>query len=67
MPIRYVNNNNFVENTFVCGASGSTRIFWGGIEGAKCFLRGQKSKNLPKMADFDNFFLLTGRQGGGQR
>ena len=26
--------------------------------------RGQKSKNLPKMADFDHFFLLTG--GGGK-
>ena len=34
--------------------------------GQNAILRGQKSKNLPKMADFDNFFLLTGGQVGGR-
>ena len=30
------------------------------------FLRGQKSKKLPEMADFGHFFLLTGGQVGGR-
>ena len=38
------------------------KFFVGGIEGAKCDSEGQKSKNLPKMADFGHFFLLTGVQ-----
>ena len=32
----------------------------GGIKGQNTFLSGQKSKNLAKMADFDNYFLLWG-------
>ena len=45
--------------------SGGTRNFFveGDIEGAKCDSEGEKSKNLPKMADFDHFFLLTGERG----
>ena len=31
-------------------------FFVGGTEGAKCISEGQKSKNLPKMADFYHFF-----------
>ena len=39
-------------------------FFGGGASrGQNAFLRGQKSKNLPKMADFDNFFFWRG--GGG--
>ena len=38
--------------------SGSTRIFlWGASRGQNAILRGQKSKKLPKMADFGNFFF----------
>ena len=37
--------------------SGSTRNFlWRASRGQNAFLKGQKSKNLPKMADFDHFF-----------
>ena len=35
-------------------------LFVGGIEGENAFLRGQKSKNLLKMADFCHFFLQMG-------
>ena len=39
--------------------------FFVGIEGAKCVsLRGQKSKKLPKMADFDHFFASDWGQVG---
>ena len=40
-----------------CIHSDSIRKFFGGA------LRGQKSKKLPKMADFDNFCLLGGKGG----
>ena len=48
--------------------SGGTRNFFvGASRGKNAILRGQKSKNLPKMADFGHFFLLTGgASGGGQ-
>ena len=45
------------HQNFFCG---------GGIEGQNAILRGQKYKNLPKMADFGHFFLLTGGQVGGR-
>ena len=51
---------------FVSGIPGWERtaaapeIFYGGIEGQNAFLRGQKSKNLPKMDDFDHFFFWWG-------
>ena len=38
--------------------------FLGGIEGAKCDSEGQKSKNLPTIADFGLFFLWQGVSGG---
>ena len=41
-------------------------FLWGASRGQNAILRGQKSKNLPKMADFGHFFLLTGGQVGGQ-
>ena len=47
--------------------SGGTRIFfgWGASRGGgNAILRGQKSKNLPKMADFGHFLLLTGGKWG---
>ena len=47
--------------------SGGTRnVLWGASRGQNAFLRGQKSKNLPKMADFDNFFASDwgGKWGG---
>ena len=34
--------------------------FLGASREQNAYLRGQKSKNLPKMADFCHFFLLTG-------
>ena len=35
-------------------------FLWGRVSrGQNAILRGQKSKNLPKMADFGHFFLLT--------
>ena len=37
--------------------SGGTIIFCGGHRGAKCVSEGKKSKDLQKVADFDNFFL----------
>ena len=44
------------------------KIFCGGASrGQNAILRGQESKNLPKMADFGHFFLLTGGQVGGGR
>ena len=47
-------------------SNGGTRIFFvGGIEGWNAILRGQKSKNLQKIADFGHFFLLTGGASGG--
>ena len=42
---------------FFCGGGAS--------RGQNAILRGQKSKNLPKMADFGHFFLLTGGKWGG--
>ena len=39
----------------------------GASKGQNAFLRGQKSKNLPKMADFDHFCLLTGGGASGGR
>ena len=54
------------HNTLVVVAlSGGTRIFlWGGgaSRGQNVILRGQKSKNLTKMADF--FLWLGGKWGG---
>ena len=42
-------------------------FLWGASRGQNAILRGQKSKNLLKIADFDHFFLLTGGHvGGGQ-
>ena len=41
-------------------------ICCGGIEGQNAFLRGQKSKILPKMADFCHFFPFLMGKGGGQ-
>ena len=39
-------------------SSGGTRIFlWGASRGQNAILRGQISKNLPKMAYFGNFFF----------
>ena len=35
-------------------------FLWGASRGQNAILRGQKSKNLLKMADFGYFFLLTG-------
>ena len=46
--------------------SGGNRIFCGGLRGQNTILRGQKSKNLPKVADFGHFFLLTGGGQGGE-
>ena len=49
--------------------SGGTRFFfWGGgtSRGKNAILRGQKSQNLPKMADFGHFVLLTGGASGGR-
>ena len=53
--------------------SGSTRLFvclfvffLAASRGKNAILRLQKSKNLPKMADFGHFFLLTGEKVGGQ-
>ena len=45
-------------------SSGGTRIFflWGASRGQNPFLRGQKSKNLLKMADIDHLFLLRGEE-----
>ena len=40
------------------------KFLWGASRGQNAFLRGQKSKNLPKMADFNHFLLLTGWQVG---
>ena len=39
-------------------------FLWGVSRGQNATLRGQKSKKMPKMDDFDNFFFLT--WGGGQ-
>ena len=36
----------------------------GASRGQNAILRGEKSKNLPKMADFGQIFLLTGGQVG---
>ena len=46
--------------------SGGTRTFlWGGVSrGQNMVVRGQKSKNLQKMADFGHCFLLTGGKWG---
>ena len=44
------------QKFFVEGHRGSKMHFWGG----------KKSKNLPKLADFDIFFLLTGEASGGR-
>ena len=43
-------------------------FLWGGgaSRGQNAILRGQISKNLPKMADFGNFFLLTGGKWGAE-
>ena len=41
-------------------------LCWGASRGQNMILRGQKSKNLPKMADFGNFFSSDwGESGGG--
>ena len=53
----------------VC-VSGSTRNFFVGasrgqnaiLRGQNAILRGQKSKNLLKITDFGNFFLMMGGQ-----
>ena len=37
-----------------------------GIERANCVSEGKKSKNLPKMADFCHFFLITEEQMGAE-
>ena len=48
--------------------SGGTRNFSvGGIEGKNAILRGQKSKNLPKMTDFGHVFPSDWGQVGGGR
>ena len=39
-------------------------FFVGASRGQNAFLRGQKSKNLPKIADLDHFFILTGGKWG---
>ena len=41
-------------------------FLWEASRGQNAILRGQKSKNLPKMADFGHFFLLTGGQVGAE-
>ena len=48
------------------GPVAAPEIFCGASRGQNAFLRGQKSTNLPKMADFDHFFLLTGRKWGAE-
>ena len=52
-----------VKNITSVLSSGGTRNF-GGIEGQNAILRGQKSKTLPKMTNFGNFFFWRG--GGGK-
>ena len=41
-----------------------TSILWGALIGHNAILRGQKSKNLLKMADFGHIFF--GGKGGGR-
>ena len=43
--------------------SGGTRNFCGEHRGENAFPRGQKSKNLQKMADFAHFFFGGGGEG----
>ena len=71
IPSQKLNFEPFVANggpfwVIGRGVSGGTRNFLWGIEGENTFLKGQKSKNLPKMADFAHFFLLTGGKWRGQ-
>ena len=53
-------------------SSGGTSIFFfffffvGASRGQNVILRGQKSKNLPKIAYFGHFLLLTGGASGGR-
>ena len=61
--INFVFKNN-VYNYFSVAAP---EIFlWGASRGQNAILRGQKSKNLPKMGDFGHFFLLTGGKWGAE-
>ena len=39
-------------------------FLWRAIEGENAILRGQKFKNLPKMADFGHFFSADGASRG---
>ena len=45
-------DNQWRHQKFFCGGGAS--------KGQNAILRGQKSQNLPKMADFGHFFLLRG-------
>ena len=61
-----------IQQFFVLGhdnkyiVSGVPGIFCGGIAGQNAFLRGQKSNNLPKMADLCYFSSLQWGGGGWQ-
>ena len=51
------------ENVDPTTIGGTRKIFVGVHEGEKCISECQRSKYLPKIADFGNFFLLTGQVG----
>ena len=46
-----------------CPVAAPEIFLWGASRGQNAILSGQKSKNLPKIADFGHFILL---RGGGQ-
>ena len=55
-----------LKQSYATASVAAPEIFCGGASrGQNAILRGQKSKNLPKMADFGHFFLLTGGASGG--
>ena len=58
----YFKDPSYVLTCIPKADSGGTRNFFvgGASRGQNAIPRGQKSKNLPKMADFGHFFLLTG-------
>ena len=51
-------------NNTVQSVAAPENFSWGAARGQNAYLRGQKSKKLPKIADFSHFFFLTGGKWG---